>query len=221
MLSPFVIQAGAGLPSYQIGFQAYSLTVDNFSNQWLQEQSTQKWIPPYTIGRTIQLYGTQVAQIANQVPVAETDTPAIRAGEYTSVCYFDFQQPDGPGIVVSLTPDVAVTWQISAVGAPGNNIVLTQPAVPKVTRVLDSIVATLGNQGTGTSDIQVLQVLSNVSGIWSTALQISAAAFAIDRVQTPGDFRVANSEGQSMTVQFGGAPQAQNYYSLAITGHDE
>lgn len=94
------IPAGQSLLGAGLGFMAYSVRVDNFSNQWLRESTTASWIPPYTVGRVIRLNGTQVGQISNTAPTAAVgQLPAI-AGEQSTALFYDLDQPDVPGINV-------------------------------------------------------------------------------------------------------------------------
>jgi hypothetical protein len=57
-------------PGAQLGFNASSVQIDNFSNQWLFFPSAQRWIPPCYFGIILPIVpGTQVAEFRVQIPV--------------------------------------------------------------------------------------------------------------------------------------------------------
>lgn len=87
-LSPFVVVAGRSVQGVSLGFHAYSLRIDNLSNQWLQEESSLAWFPPYSLGTIIRLYGTAVAMLYNVAPQGQVQLPPVQ-GEYAIAVYAD------------------------------------------------------------------------------------------------------------------------------------
>ena len=85
---PVVINSGKSLMGDSLGFHAYSLRLDNLTNQWLLEESSLAWIPPYSLGVCLRLYGTSVGLIVNQAPVGQPQLAPI-AGEQTVGVYSD------------------------------------------------------------------------------------------------------------------------------------
>ena len=98
-LSTFIVQSGKSVLGASLSFHAFSLRVDNLSNQWMQEESTLVWIPPYSLGFIMRLYGTQVALLLNSAPWGQPQ-PAPIAGEYTVAVFTDDERTENPGIPV-------------------------------------------------------------------------------------------------------------------------
>jgi len=56
-------------PGAQLGFNASSVQVDNYSNQWLFFPSCQRWVPPSYFGLIMAIVpGTQVAEFRISIP---------------------------------------------------------------------------------------------------------------------------------------------------------
>ena len=85
---PVVIQGGQSLAGDSLGFHAYSLRIDNLTNQWLLEETSLAWIPPYSLGVCLRLYGTGVAIIINRAPVGQVQLAPV-VGEQTIGVYSD------------------------------------------------------------------------------------------------------------------------------------
>lgn len=85
---PIVLQGGKSLAGDSLGFHAYSLRIDNLSNQWLLEETSLAWIPPYSLGTCLRLYGTGVAILLNQAPVGQPQLAPV-VGEQTVGVYSD------------------------------------------------------------------------------------------------------------------------------------
>lgn len=98
-LSTFVIPSGKGVQGQTLSFNAYSLRVDNLSGQWLQEQTTLSWIPPYSLGNITRLYGTGVALILNEAPWGQPQ-PGPVLGEYAVAVYSDELRTETAGTPV-------------------------------------------------------------------------------------------------------------------------
>lgn len=98
-LYPVVIPGGQSIRGASLGFHAYSLRIDNLSNQWLQEQSTLAWVPPYALGTCIRMYGTAVALILNASPTGQPQLQPI-AGEYASGFFSDEYRTEVAGVPV-------------------------------------------------------------------------------------------------------------------------
>jgi len=98
-VAPYIVVGGRSLQGQSLGFHAYSLRVDNLSNQWLQEETTLAWIPPYSLGVVLRLYGTQVALLLNTAPIGQPQ-PSALIGEYAVVVYSDELRVDVPGAPV-------------------------------------------------------------------------------------------------------------------------
>jgi hypothetical protein len=85
---PIVLAGGKSLAGDSLGFHAYSLRIDNLTNQWLLEETSLAWIPPYSLGVCMRLYGTGVAILLNQAPVGQPQlTPIV--GEQSVGVYSD------------------------------------------------------------------------------------------------------------------------------------
>jgi len=82
---PVVIRSGQSVMGASLGFHAYSLRIDNLTNQWLLEESSTAWIPPYSLGTCLRLYGTSVALIVNQAPVGQPQLTPITGEEAIGV----------------------------------------------------------------------------------------------------------------------------------------
>jgi hypothetical protein len=98
-VTPFILQAGRSVQGSSLGYHAYSLRVDNLSNQWLQEESTLTWIPPYSLGVVLRLWGTSVALLIAAAPVGQPQLQPI-AGEYAVAVFSDEFRTENPGVPV-------------------------------------------------------------------------------------------------------------------------
>jgi hypothetical protein len=98
-LAPIVIPSGESVVGQSLQFHAYSLRVDNLTNQWLQEESSLAWIPPYSLGTCLRLYGTAVAIILNRAPSGQPQLAPI-VGEYTSGFFSDEYRTEVAGAPV-------------------------------------------------------------------------------------------------------------------------
>jgi hypothetical protein len=96
---PVVVQAGKSLMGDSLGFHAYSLRIDNLTNQWLLEESSLAWIPPYSLGVCLRLYGTSVGLIVNQAPIGQPQLGPI-SGEQTVGVYSDQYRTEVAGTPV-------------------------------------------------------------------------------------------------------------------------
>lgn len=121
-VTPFVIQAGRAVQGSSLGYHAYSLRVDNLSNQWYQEESTLVWIPPYSLGVVLRLWGTSVALILPSSPVGQPQLAAI-PGEYAVAVFSDELRTENPGVPVR---------QFTLVQAVSDLTMGPQPARPPV-----------------------------------------------------------------------------------------
>lgn len=119
---PLVIPGGRSVAGSSIGFHAYSLRIDNLSNQWLLEETSLSWIPPYSLGMCLRLYGTGVAIILNRAPVGQPQLAAI-AGEETIAVYSDLLRTEVAGVPVR---------QFTFVSAVSDLTEGPQPALPPV-----------------------------------------------------------------------------------------
>ena len=105
-----------------LGYHAYSLRVDNISNQWLQEESTLVWIPPYSLGVVVRLWGTSVALLIPAAPVGQAQQAPI-SGEYAVAVFSDEMRAENPGVPVR---------QFTLVQAVSDLTEGPQPAFPPV-----------------------------------------------------------------------------------------
>jgi hypothetical protein len=105
-----------------LGFHAYSLRIDNLTNQWLLEETSLAWIPPYSLGMCLRLYGTGVAIILNQAPVGQLQLPAV-SGEQTIGVYSDQLRTEVAGTGVR---------QFTLVQAVSDLTMGPEPALPPV-----------------------------------------------------------------------------------------
>lgn len=121
-VSPFVLIAGRSLQGTSLGFHAYSLRVDNICNQWLQEQSTLTWIPPYSLGVIVRLWGTSVALLLAVAPQGQPQLAPI-VGEYAVAVFSDEYRTENPGVPVR---------QFTLVQAVSDLTEGPQPALPPV-----------------------------------------------------------------------------------------
>ena len=121
-VTPFILAAGRGVQGSSLGYHAYSLRVDNISNQWLQEESTLVWIPPYSLGVVVRLWGTSVALLIPSSPVGQAQQAPI-AGEYAVAVYSDELRAENPGVPVR---------QFTLVQAVSDLNMGPQPALPPV-----------------------------------------------------------------------------------------
>jgi hypothetical protein len=119
---PVVIPAGRSLPGDSLGFHAYSLRIDNLTNQWLLEETSLAWIPPYSLGVCLRLYGTGVAIVLNQAPSGQAQ-PAPLAGEATVGVFSDQLRTEVAGSPVR---------QFALVQAVSDLTEGAQPAFPPV-----------------------------------------------------------------------------------------
>jgi hypothetical protein len=121
-LAPIVIPSGQSVVGQSLQFHAYSLRVDNLTNQWLQEESSLAWIPPYSLGTCLRLYGTAVAIILNRAPTGQPQLAPI-VGEYTSGFFSDEYRTEVAGAPVR---------QFTLVQAVSDLTQGPQPALPPV-----------------------------------------------------------------------------------------
>jgi hypothetical protein len=96
---PVVIPAGRSVAGDSLGFHAYSLRIDNLTNQWLLEETSLAWIPPYSLGVCLRLYGTGVAIILNQAPTGQAQPTAL-AGEAAVGVFSDQLRTEVAGTAV-------------------------------------------------------------------------------------------------------------------------
>jgi len=121
--APHVVRSTSlGLQGVSLGFHAYSLRIDNLSNQWLQEASTLVWIPPYSLGVVVKLWGTSVALLVFSAPVGQAQQAPI-GGEYAVAVYSDEYRAENPGVPVR---------QFTLVQAVSDLTEGPQPAFPPV-----------------------------------------------------------------------------------------
>src|SRR5215472_6877488 len=85
---PIVLPGGKSLAGDSLGFHAYSLRIDNLTNQWLLEETSLAWRPPYSLGVCLRLYGTGVGIILNQAPVGQPQLAPV-TGEQAVGVYSD------------------------------------------------------------------------------------------------------------------------------------
>lgn len=119
---PVVFAAGRSVAGDSLGFHAYSLRIDNLTNQWLLEETSLAWIPPYSLGMCLRLYGTGVAIILNQAPVGQLQLPAV-SGEQTIGVYSDQLRTEVAGTGVR---------QFTLVQAVSDLTMGPEPALPPV-----------------------------------------------------------------------------------------
>jgi hypothetical protein len=98
-VTPFILAAGLGVQGSSLGYHAYSLRVDNISNQWLQEESTLVWIPPYSLGVVVRLWGTAVALLIPSAPQGQFQQAPI-TGEYSVAVFSDEFRTENPGVPI-------------------------------------------------------------------------------------------------------------------------
>jgi len=99
-IAPYVVNSSsAGLQGISLGFHAYSLRIDNLSNQWLQEVSSLAWIPPYSLGVVLKLYGTSVALLLIRAPTGQPQLQPV-FGEYAVAMYSDETRAEVAGVPV-------------------------------------------------------------------------------------------------------------------------
>ena len=96
---PVIINSGRSAAGASLGFHAYSLRIDNLTNQWLLEETSMSWVPPYSLGMCLRLYGTGVAIILNQAPTGQPQLAPI-AGEQTVGVYSDQLRTEVAGVPV-------------------------------------------------------------------------------------------------------------------------
>jgi hypothetical protein len=82
---PVVLPGGNSIAGASIGFHAYSLRIDNLTNQWLLEETSISWIPPYSLGVCLRLYGTSVAILLNRSPVGQPQLAPVTGEEAVAV----------------------------------------------------------------------------------------------------------------------------------------
>ena len=199
---PFVILAGASLESESLGnFWANSVRVENFSNQWLLEQSAQAWIPPYTVGRVIRLNpAVSVAQITNRSPSPDFGQASVIDGEHTDVYYFDIFQPDVSGFVIAPPQPFAVdTVQFDA---PMDGSIAGISAAPP----LNGFVLVTGWDATvvnvsGAAFRTYFQIVDGSSVIYANEAGTSSVAGDKDHLQRSG-IQLAGSIGNTVSARF-------------------
>lgn len=99
----YFIPAGANLLPASLGFQALSVRVDNLSNQWLQEETTLTWIPPYTLGRTFSVYGQQTAFFLNSLPPNIPRQQPVIPGQFAVALYTEAYLNESAGTLFVLS----------------------------------------------------------------------------------------------------------------------
>jgi hypothetical protein len=119
---PIVIPAGRSIAGDSLGFHAYSLRIDNLTNQWLLEETSLAWIPPYSLGVCLRLYGTGVAILLNQAPVGQPQLPPV-SGESSIGVYSDQLRTEVAGTGVR---------QFTLVQAVSDLTMGPEPALPPV-----------------------------------------------------------------------------------------
>ena len=119
---PIVLPGGKSLAGDSLGFHAYSLRIDNLTNQWLLEETSLAWIPPYSLGVCLRLYGTGVGIILNQAPIGQPQLTPI-TGEQAVGVYSDQIRTEVAGSPVR---------QYSLVQAVSDLTQGPQPALPPV-----------------------------------------------------------------------------------------
>jgi len=119
---PVVLPAGKSLAGDSLGFHAYSLRIDNLTNQWLLEETSLAWIPPYSLGVCLRLYGTGVGIILNQAPIGQPQLAPL-TGEQAVGVYSDQLRTEVAGSPVR---------QYSLVQSVSDLTQGAQPALPPV-----------------------------------------------------------------------------------------
>lgn len=197
-ISPIAIPGGRSLLGISLGFHAYSLRVDNLSNQWLQEQSSLAWIPPYSLGLVMRLYGTSTALILNQAPVGQPSLVPI-AGEYAFVVYSDEYRSETTGVPVR---------EFSLVQSVTDLTLGPQPATP-ITGVLrlwadpTGVLHRLMSTGADFSEIDTGTVLGGVLNGTLPNPGMAAGAVGQTQLQTGSVTSAAILDGSIQTVDIG------------------
>lgn len=199
MDSNFVVQSGDSLDGVEIGFAAYSVRIENFSNQWLIEGSTQAWIPPYTVARVIQLGGTQVGRLDNRSPSSVFGQPPIVAGEFTEVTYHSDSQPDVAGLAIATPPTTGSDQSLFNAPAAGVIADLTEAVAGNELIVVTGISADMVQGGTNPT-LSGLQILNGVTTIWTQYMGVSATTGDKDHIATR--LNLSLDIGAGLTVRF-------------------
>jgi hypothetical protein len=192
--APYVIRSATpGLQGISLGFHAYSLRIDNISNQWLQEASTLVWIPPYSLGVVIKLWGTSVAIITASAPTGQAQMGPI-AGEYAVAVFSDEYRAENPGVPVR---------QFTLVQAVSDLTEGPQPALPPVgvCRIYADANGTLWHLHSDGSFYQLWDTNSNLGGVLTGKLP--GAGFAVPML-VPGLIRSTNVAGTGAATGPGG-----------------
>lgn len=92
----FDFAVGAKAQYQAIGFNAYSVQIDNNTNQWLLVADVGVYISPYTIGVVYPLHGTSTASFSYTAKPG-TQQAATIAGEVATVTYYDYEQQASSG----------------------------------------------------------------------------------------------------------------------------
>jgi hypothetical protein len=119
---PVVIPAGRSVAGDSLGFHAYSLRIDNCTNQWYLEESSLAYIPPYSLGMCLRLYGTGVAILLAQAPIGQPQLAPIIGEQLVSV-YSDQLRTEVPAAAIR---------QFTFVQAVSDLTEGPQPALPPV-----------------------------------------------------------------------------------------
>lgn len=226
-VTPFVLAAGRGVQGSSLGYHAYSLRVDNCSNQWLQEESTLVWIPPYSLGVVLRLWGTSVALIIPAAPTGQAQQAAI-AGEYAVAVYSDEYRTENPGVPIR---------QFTLVQAVSDLTEGPQPALPPVgvCRIYADANGVLWHLHSDGTFYQLIDTNTNAGGVLSGKypnpgigpLVQGATTFrstglgALGSATGPGIELLfnTNSTPPQGTLQ-GYDRTAGTYQDVAITGHN-
>lgn len=102
---PFDTTSDKSIQQVTIGFRAYGFMIDNLSNQWYYEPSARRWVPPYTLGISGAMLGTDIGNLLLQLPpplVNNTRPLAPIPGETARIVYFDQFVPAGPGVAMNV-----------------------------------------------------------------------------------------------------------------------
>lgn len=208
--SPFVLKGGQSLMGASLGFHAYSLRIDNLTNQWLLEESSLAWIPPYSLGTCLRLYGTSVALVVNQAPVGQPQLAPI-TGEQSAMVFSDQYRTEVGGQAVR---------QFTLVQSVSDLTEGPQPALPPVgvCRIWADSAGVLHHIHSDGTDATVIDTNTVLGGVLLGKLpnpgMAAGAALTNIKATNPIDFRpnlvytgdVVVDEGNGTgIVQFPGA----------------
>lgn len=86
-LTTTAVADAVSIPRTQLGFQARTLRVDNFSGQWFYVPAAQQWVPPYTFGIVIRLPLVEMADVRAVTPPGAGFTSTPLAGQQPIFTY--------------------------------------------------------------------------------------------------------------------------------------